>query len=124
MGLNLEQKQAVVAEISPLAKVDYSSWPFTKNFDIVLQIKDADPRIRPGMSAGGRIEVEKIQEGVLAPAGAVFIRSGQSVAYVLHGSSFEERKVQVARRGKRDLLISSGLKPGEKVALKDPTQEK
>jgi multidrug efflux pump subunit AcrA (membrane-fusion protein) len=116
--------QAVVAEISPLAKVDRSSWPFTKNFDIVLQIQDPDNRIRPGMSAGGRIVVDKVEEGVLAPAGAVFIRNGQLVAYVVRGSSFEERKVQVARRGKTELLISSGLKPGEKVALKDPTEEK
>jgi hypothetical protein len=43
---------------------------------------------------------------------------------VVHGSGFEERQVQVARRGKSDLLISAGLNPGEKVALKDPTQEK
>jgi predicted DNA-binding antitoxin AbrB/MazE fold protein len=68
--------------------------------------------------------VDKVEEGVLAPAGAVFIRNGQLVAYVVRGSSFEERKVQVARRGKTELLISSGLKPGEKVALKDPTEEK
>lgn len=116
--------EAVVAEISPLAKVDYSSWPFTKNFDVVMQIKDADARIRPGMSASGRIVVEKVAQGVLAPAAAVFIRNGQSVAYVVRGSGFEERKVQVARRGKSDLLISAGLNPGEKVALKDPTQDK
>jgi hypothetical protein len=43
---------------------------------------------------------------------------------VLHGSKFEERQVQVARRSKASLLINSGLQPGEKVALKDPTQEK
>ncbi|HEX7288711.1 MAG TPA: efflux RND transporter periplasmic adaptor subunit [Candidatus Angelobacter sp.] len=116
--------QAVVAEISPLAKVDYSSWPFTKNFDIVLEIQDADSRIRPGMSAGGRIVVNKVEDGVLVSAAAIFVRNGQSVAYVMHGSSFEERTVQVGRRGKDELLISSGLKPGEKVALQDPTQEK
>jgi len=32
--------------------------------------------------------------------------------------------VQVARRSKGQLLIASGLQAGEKVALKDPTQEK
>jgi hypothetical protein len=46
------------------------------------------------------------------------------VAYVLHGSQFEERPVQVTRRSKGELLIGSGLQAGEKVALKDPTQEK
>jgi HlyD family secretion protein len=116
--------QATVAEISPLAKIDYSSWPFTKNFDIALQILDADARIRPGMSASGRIAVEKIANGILVPPEAVFEKNGGSVAYVLHGSQFEERPVQVARRSKAELLIGSGLQAGEKVALKDPTQEK
>jgi len=46
------------------------------------------------------------------------------VAYVLRGGKFEERAVQVARRSKSQLLIASGLRPGEKVATKDPTQEK
>ena len=116
--------QALVADISPLAKLDYSSWPFTKNFDIALQILDGDARIRPGMSASGRIAVEKVANGVLAPAESVFEKNGGSFAYVLSGSKFEERAVQVARRGKSQLLIGSGLQPGEKVALKDPTQEK
>jgi hypothetical protein len=116
--------QALVADISPLAKLDYSSWPFTKNFDIALQILDGDARIRPGMSAGGRIAVEKVANGILVPAESVFEKNGGSFAYVLSGSKFEERAVQVARRSKSQLLIGGGLRPGEKVALKDPTQEK
>src|SRR5205807_10666945 len=95
-----------VAEISPLAKLDYSSWPFTKYFDIELQILENDPRIRPGMSAGGRIATEKIPNSILVPAQAVFDKDGRSVVYVLHSSRFEERTVQVSRRGKTELLIA------------------
>lgn len=116
--------RATVADISPLAKLDYSSWPFTKNFDIALQILDADPRIRPGMSASGRIAVEKVANGILVSPDAVFEKNGGSVAYVWRGSRFQEVPVQVARRGKGQLLIGAGLQAGEKVALKDPTQEK
>jgi len=116
--------RATVVEISPLAKLDYSSWPFTKNFDIALQILDGDTRIRPGMSATGRIAVDKVTNGVLVAPEAVYEKNGGSVAYVLHGSKFEERQVQVARRSKASLLIGGGLQPGEKVSLKDPTQEK
>jgi RND family efflux transporter MFP subunit len=115
---------ASIAEISPLAKLDYSSWPFTKNFDIALQILQTDNRIRPGLSASARIAVDKVPNAILVPVQAVFDKNGRSVAYVLRGSSFEERAVQVERRGKSELLISSGLALGEKVALKDPTQEK
>ncbi len=113
-----------VAEISPLAKLDYSSWPFTKNFDIALQVLEGDPGIRPGMSSTGRIAIERIPHSILLSPQAVFDKNGRSVVYVLHGSGFEERTVQVGRRTKTDLLISSGLAAGEKVALQDPTQEK
>ena len=113
-----------VAIISPLAKLDYSSWPFTKNFDIALQVLESDPGIRPGMSATGRIAIERIPNSILLSSQAVFDKNGRSVVYVLHGSGFEERMVQVGRRTKAELLISSGLSAGEKVALQDPTQEK
>jgi len=115
---------AVIAEISPLAKLDYSSWPFTKNFDIALQILENDSRIRPGLSATGRIAVEKIPDALLVPAGAVFEKGGHTVAYAWHGSRFEERTVEVARRGKTQVMIAHGLVAGETVALSDPTQEK
>lgn len=115
---------ARVAEISPLAKLDYSSWPFTKNFDIALEILETDSRIRPGLSASARIAVEKISDSILVPVEAVFEKDGRSIAYVLNGSRFEERPVQVARRGRSQVQITSGLQPGEKVALKDPTREK
>ncbi|MBZ5521069.1 MAG: efflux RND transporter periplasmic adaptor subunit [Acidobacteriia bacterium] len=114
--------KARVAEISPLAKVDYSAWPFTKNFNIEVEILEPDSRIRPGMSAGGRIAVERIPDGILVPVESVFDKNGGSVAYVFNRSRFEERPVKVARRGRSQLLIGSGLQPGEKVALKDPTQ--
>lgn len=114
---------AQVAEISPLAKLDYSTWPVTKNFDIALQITENDPRIRSGLSASARIAVEKIPDSIVVPVEAVFEKNGRFVAYVLRGSRFEERPVQVARRGRTQLMIASGLQPGEKVALKDPTRE-
>lgn len=115
---------ATIAEISPIAKLDYSSWPFTKNFDISLQILENDARIRPGLSASARIAVEKVPDTILVPLEAVFEKNGHSVAYVMHSSGFEERSVEVARRGKTQVMIASGLRAGEKVATKDPTQEK
>ena len=116
--------QGQVMEISALAKIDFSGWPFPRNFDVAVQIDQADARVRPGMSATARVAVEKLPDSILIPAEATFQKGGKTVAYVLSGSSFREREIVVAKRGESQVSVARGLKPGEKVALKDPTLQK
>lgn len=113
-----------IVTISPLAKADFSSWPVARNFDVEVQLEKIDPRVRPGMSATMRIAVDRRPDSILVPTQAVFERSGRTVAYVLHGSKFQERVIEVARRGDGECAVARGLSPGERVATKDPTIEK
>jgi len=114
---------ARVIEISPLAKVDFAGgWPFPRNFDVTMQLEQTDPRVRPGMSATARVAVEKLTDCILIPTEAVFQKSGKTVAYVRHGSGFEQQEIQIAKRGEAQVVVAQGLKPGERVALKDPTE--
>jgi hypothetical protein len=112
---------AHVIEISPLAKLDFSGWPFPRNFDVSAQLDLADARVRPGMSATARVAVEKLPACILIPPEATFQKFGKTVAYVLSGSSFQEREILVAKRSESQVAVARGLKPGERVALKDPT---
>jgi HlyD family secretion protein len=114
---------ATLVDISPLAKLDVSTWPPPKNFDSVLQLSETDSKIRPGMSATARIAVERVPNVILIPAEASFQKKGRSVAYVLNGAVFAERVIEITRRSGSQLWIAKGLNPGEKVALKDPTPE-
>jgi multidrug efflux pump subunit AcrA (membrane-fusion protein) len=43
------------------------------------------------------------------------------VTYVWRGTQFEERTIEVGRRSGDRILVAKGLKPGEQVALKDPS---
>jgi HlyD family secretion protein len=111
-----------VSEISTIASIDFSSgWPFTKNFSMTITLDNSDPRLRPGMSTNVRVATDRIPNAIMIPAGALFHKEGQSVAYVLHGSKFDERRIEVERRSGDQLLISKGLQPGERIALQDPT---
>jgi multidrug efflux pump subunit AcrA (membrane-fusion protein) len=113
---------ARVFEISPLAKVDFAGgWPFPRNFDVTMQLEQNDARVRPGMSATARVAVEKLADCILIPTEAVFQKAGKTVAYARHGSGFEQREIQIAKRGEAQVVVAQGLKPGERVALKDPT---
>ncbi|MGB6483234.1 MAG: HlyD family efflux transporter periplasmic adaptor subunit [Candidatus Acidiferrales bacterium] len=112
---------AKVAQISTIASMDFSGgWPFPRNFSLDFSLQKTDARLRPGMSANVRIAVDRVAQGIVIPSEAVFQKSGQSVAYILHGSSFDERPVEVARRSGDQVLIAKGLQAGERVALRDP----
>lgn len=111
-----------VRDISTMAKLDFSGWPPTKNFTLNLRIDHTDPRIRPGMKANARIAVNTVPNSILVPTQALFQKNGTTVVYVQDRSKFGERTVQAGRRSGDTVQILDGIKPGERVALKDPTE--
>jgi HlyD family secretion protein len=116
--------KASIDSISVLARVDFSSgWPPPKNFDLRLVLLETDQRIRPGMTAVARIATDRIPNVVLVPSEAVFQKDGEPVLYVLDGSMFVERAVQVSRRGKEQTVITAGVDPGARVASRRPGPE-
>jgi HlyD family secretion protein len=116
-----KEHKGIVGNISTLAKIDYSGYPVTKNFELTVQLENPDPRLRPGMTAAFRVEAERIPESIVIPAEAVFLKNGQTVAYVLSDGEYRERPLTLARRGTGKVMVSGGLSPGEQIALKDPT---
>jgi HlyD family secretion protein len=116
--------KARIDGISMLARPDYTStWPPPRNFDLDLVLIDVDPRIRPGMTAVARIATERVQNVLLVPSEAVFQRNGSPVVYTLAGNAFEERKVQVVKRGKEQTVVAAGASAGDRIATRRPSAE-
>jgi HlyD family secretion protein len=116
--------KARIHNISVLARVDFSSgWPPARNFDLNLILLDADPKIRPGMTAVARIATERLPDVVLVPAESLFQKDGAPIVYRLDGSEFVETRVEVTRRGKEQSIITSGLAPGDRIAQRRPSPE-
>jgi len=116
--------KARIDKISLLARVDFSSgWPPPKNFDLGLVLLEIDPRIRPGMTAVARIATDRVPNVVLVPAEAIFQKDGSPVVYVLDGSMFIEQRIEIARRGKEQAVVASGVEPGAKVGARRPTAD-
>lgn len=116
--------KARVADISVLARVDFSSgWPPARNFSLNLVFLDVDPRMRPGMTAVARIGTERIPDVLVVPAEAIFQRDGAPIVYTLSGSQFIETPVTIAKRGKEQAIISGGANPGDRVATRRPSTQ-
>ena len=116
--------KARIHNISVLARVDFTSgWPPARNFDLNLILLDADPKIRPGMTAVARIATERLPDVVLVPAESLFQKDGAPIVYRLDGSEFVETRVEVTRRGKEQSIITSGIAPCDRIAQRRPSPE-
>ena len=110
-------------DISVVAKPDFSSWSPVRNFDVVVAIADSDPRLRSGMSAAARVELDRLAGVLVVPTGAVFQRGSATIVYVVERGGTVNRPVTILRRGRDQVAIASGVREGERVALREPAQE-
>ena len=77
--------------------------------------------LRPGLLADVEIIIEKVPNAINVPNQAVFERNGQIVVYVKNpAGKFEERTIKPLKRSESVMIVASGLKVGETVALSDP----
>jgi multidrug efflux pump subunit AcrA (membrane-fusion protein) len=111
---------ASITDIALVARPDFSSWPPVRNFDVTVALIDTDPRLRTGMSASARIELNRLNDVIVVPSSAIFQVGGSTIAYVVQRGAAEARPVTVLRRGRDEVAIASGLSVGDRIALQDP----
>ena len=110
-------------DISVVAKPDFTTWPPVRNFDVVVALSDSDPRLRSGMSASARVELDRLPNVLVVPTGAVFQKGAATIVYIVKSGDVESRPVTVLRRGRDQIAIASGAGEGDRVSLKEPEQE-
>ena len=79
-----------------------------------------DVLLRPGLLSDVEIIVEKIPNAINVPTQAVFEKDGKPVVYVKTARGFEARNIQIFKRSESVMVITSGVKPNDVVALADP----
>ena len=82
--------------------------------------------LRPGLLADVEIIVEKIPDAIHVPNQAVFEKDGKLFVWVQNpvDNRFDPRVIKLAKRSESVMVVAEGLKPGEIVALNDPTAKK
>lgn len=112
---------AAIGEIAMVAKPDFTTFPPIRNFDAIIALNEGDPRLRTGMSASARIELNRLDDVIVVPTSAIFQVDGATVTYVVDGGRTTLRPVNLLRRGRDETAVGSGLREGERIALRDPT---
>jgi multidrug efflux pump subunit AcrA (membrane-fusion protein) len=81
--------------------------------------------LRPGLLSDVEIVVEKIPDVLHVPTQAVFTRNGKPTVFVQQkNGKFEPREVQLQKQSESLMVLASGVRPGEVIALADPTSDK
>ncbi len=114
--------QADLDWISPIASINFRGGWTEKTFPARATLKKVDPRLRPGMSATAEIVLESQPNRILIPARASFTKNGKPAVYVQKGDNFELHPIQVGKRNETEIVVLSGLKVGDSVALENPIE--
>ena len=112
---------ASVARVDPLAKPRSRESP-VKYFETVLALEKPDPSfMRPGQRVRAVVRLEEVESVVAIPRGALFERDGKRVVYRQDGGGFTPVEVKVGRNSISRIVVEEGLRPGDRIALRDPS---
>ena len=108
-----------VAKIFPMAN-PHKDAPNVQVFEMIIDIEEEDPRLKPGMSAAAEIVLALIPDVLSVPLETIFQQGGKTRVYCLKESRFELQEVELGKRNALSVIIESGLREGEVIATKDP----
>jgi RND family efflux transporter MFP subunit len=87
----------------------------TRTLKVRIQIPNAEFKLKPDMFANIEFKVSYGKQ-VSVPEEAVLDSGAEQIVFVAHeGGYFEPRKVQLGAKVDRRFIVTSGLKPGEKI---------
>ncbi|WP_456409051.1 efflux RND transporter periplasmic adaptor subunit [Caldithrix abyssi] len=102
-----------VTDIATLARQDDEK---EKNvFDIEILINEADPRLKPGMTAHCNILVQKIENVLQVPIDAVQIKEGKSFVLDEDGDPIA---IKTGQSNDDFVVVTEGLKEGDRIQLR------
>lgn len=100
-------------------------WVPVQYFEVVLDLDVQDPELlKPGQRVRAELELDRREDALAIPSGAVFDRDGKRVVYRRNGSGFEPVAVKLGPAAVGRIVVEDGLSEGDVVALWDPEAER
>jgi HlyD family secretion protein len=90
-------------------------------FNVLVELKDADQYVKPGMTAAVNIVVDQISNALLVPNSAVRVVDGQRVVYILKDNQLQQVEVTLgASSDTQSQVIDGNLQDGDQIVLNPP----
>jgi len=92
--------------------------PQTRAFPVeILVVNDRAERLLPGFIGRARIRGSTFENAISVPEEVVVQRDGRPVVFIATGDTASARPVQLGFAARGKVLISEGLKPGDRVIV-------
>ena len=92
--------------------------PDNKTGKVIIKIKNVDGKIKPGMFANAKIEVERLKNRILVPKEALLVRDRRNLVFTVQDSLAKWKYVKIGKQNDKYIEILSGVSPGEDVIIK------
>jgi multidrug efflux pump subunit AcrA (membrane-fusion protein) len=91
-----------------------------KVFPVEILINETHKNLLPGLTVSCRIIIDKIENVLYLPADAVSTEGDKTYVYKKTGAGYEKTEVKTGISNSDYIIINSGLKENDKIALIDP----
>lgn len=116
---------ARIARVDALARPRFRGSP-VHYFGVTLSLDRTEPGVmKPGQRVRARLRLDDRAGALTVPRQAVFERDGRTVVYRRQGrqgDGFEPVEIALGPSSAGRVVVESGLRPGDAVALADPTR--
>lgn len=117
-----DEHAARIARVDALARPRFRGSP-VQYFGVTLALDRTEPGVmKPGQRVRARLRLDERPKALTVPRQAVFEREGRTVVYRRKGDQFEPVEVALGPSGAGRVVVERGLRPGDAVALADPTR--
>ncbi|MBI3449010.1 MAG: efflux RND transporter periplasmic adaptor subunit [Acidobacteria bacterium] len=111
---------AKVSRVDAVAKSIRQGVP-VQYFETILSLSPPPGvALKPGLRVRATILLEDVADVITVPRQAIFERDGKPVVYRSAPSGLEPVAIAVGRYGLGSALVTSGIAPGDRIALRDP----
>ena len=91
--------------------------PVSRTFEIEIVISNRDKILKPGMNANVEISESEVADAIVLPQDLVIDYGEEKFVFVLEGDVARKRIIKIGGREGNEVLIESGLNPGEKLIV-------
>jgi len=116
---------AHVYAISAITKPGGARANFVKEVPVRLKLDSIDPRVIPDLSVSVDVILESEEQATVTPLASIFSSENGKPPFVMvkTATGWEKRDVELGVSNHIAVVVKSGLKPGEVVALEVPIAE-